>query len=1143
MREFRLVPLLAVLCLLLFFLPWLPAMAQTCVDDYPASTPTADFTDNGDGTVTHKKTGLTWMRCSLGQSWNGSTCTGSVETYTWQDALDKADAWNTGGGYAGHTDWRVPTVNELRSIIETKCYDPSINISEFPGITYDWHYWSSSPSPDDSDYAGYVYFNVGHSKLNYNRGLAGAVRLVRGGQWLLPLDLQDQTGVTVNQEVTSNSVVLDNVANGAVVSITGGSYSLNEDAFTSLSGTVRPGDRVRVRTTSSAQYATATQATLTVGDSRLTFTVTTRAESQICDTTISASTPTSAFTDHGDGTVTHRTTGLTWMRCALGQTWNGTTCTGSVMQEYAWQPAQDAADAFNARGGYVDQTDWRVPTKSELDTIVEPQCSSPTINMAIFPNSSPNLHWSSSPSVKSSYAWFVAFGFGSSYFIGNTSPSGAVRLVRGNQWFMFFDLQDQSGIALNRKVISNEITLENIPDGTAINITGGSYSINNGAFTKKAGTVKAGDQVRVQVTSSSQYGTSVTATLTIGDVSSDFIVTTRAAPALDTTPDAFSFTPSSGAGLRQTVTSKAITVSGIDAPTDIGIRGGTYSINGKPFTKQAGKVKAGFKVRVRLTTSDQYSTPTSATLTIGGVTGDFTVTTKASPADTTPDPFSFTAVTGAEPNQQVTSNTIDITGIDAPAAIAIQGGTYSIGNGAFTNAPGTVDAGDEVQVRLTASPDYNASVTATLTIGGVGGDFTVTTRKEPAPCDASVSWTQGTPVALELPLPISTEKSYGQSLAATCEWLWIGAPQLTYKSQKNRGAVFWWHKTEAGAWESLSEPESQGAAGDGFGSALAMNEAWAAVGAPKAMLGDFPESGRVYLYQAQNQTWLPLASPLTTPGFRARERFGASLALSDAWLAVGAPGTVKGEGGAETHGDGAVYLYALQQGAWTYRQTLTSSNAEGRFGASVGMDGNRLIVGAPTEMRDTSDNRGSGTVYAYRLDGEQWSPDTRFPLPDLNYHRDGQLGTALALQGNTLVISAPLTTIPDPVQANVTHPLAGRVFLYRWDAAAQAWYLSENPLNESGDYLTTEDRFGSSLALADQGQWLIVGAPGADPSNKTLANAGRGYLYQIAGYGGAVVQRFAGTAKNQGLGRSAAMLPNTAFVGTQAGQVWSYQPE
>lgn len=64
-----------------------------------ATTPSADFSDNGDGTVTHHATGLIWQRCSLGQSWDGTDCTGTATTFTWQQAL-AAGAQHSLGGFS-----------------------------------------------------------------------------------------------------------------------------------------------------------------------------------------------------------------------------------------------------------------------------------------------------------------------------------------------------------------------------------------------------------------------------------------------------------------------------------------------------------------------------------------------------------------------------------------------------------------------------------------------------------------------------------------------------------------------------------------------------------------------------------------------------------------------------------------------------------------------------------------------------------------------------------------------------------------------------------------------------------------------------------------------------------------------------------
>jgi len=79
------------------------------------------------------------------------------------------------------------------------------------------------------------------------------------------------------------------------------------------------------------------------------------------------------------------------------------------------------------------------------------------------------------------------------------------------------------------------------------------------------------------------------------------------------------------------VTSNTITVSGINAAAPISIAGGTYSVNGGAYTSAAGTVTNGATVSVRATSSSSNSTTVNATLTIGGVSDTFSVTTLADP--------------------------------------------------------------------------------------------------------------------------------------------------------------------------------------------------------------------------------------------------------------------------------------------------------------------------------------------------------------------------------------------------------------------------------------------------------------------------------------------------------------------------------
>ena len=138
----------------------------------PFSTPSSDFTLHNDGTATHNATGLMWMRCSMGQTWQGERCTGVASDFTWPQALTQ-----NGTNYAGYSDWRLPNKNELASIVELRCYNPSINDAIFPD-TPTSQFWSSSPYAYVSIYAWYVYFDDG-SVLSFNKDYGFPVRLVR----------------------------------------------------------------------------------------------------------------------------------------------------------------------------------------------------------------------------------------------------------------------------------------------------------------------------------------------------------------------------------------------------------------------------------------------------------------------------------------------------------------------------------------------------------------------------------------------------------------------------------------------------------------------------------------------------------------------------------------------------------------------------------------------------------------------------------------------------------------------------------------------------------------------------------------------------------------------------------------------------
>jgi hypothetical protein len=146
-----------------------------------------------------------------------------------------------------------------------------------------------------------------------------------------------------------------------------------------------------------------------------------------CNANISITKPDSQYTDHGDGTVTDKQTGLMWQKCTLGLT--GTSCASGTALTLTWQAALASANN-NTDNGY---SDWRVANKNELESLVEDACYNPAINETVFPGTASSVYWSSSPYANDNgNAWVVYFSNG---FVGSGSKSDSdyVRLVRGSQ--------------------------------------------------------------------------------------------------------------------------------------------------------------------------------------------------------------------------------------------------------------------------------------------------------------------------------------------------------------------------------------------------------------------------------------------------------------------------------------------------------------------------------------------------------------------------------------------------------------------------------------------------------------------------------------------------------------------------------------
>jgi len=166
-----------------------------------ATTAADSYTDNGDGTVTDTSTGLMWQQA------------GSSNVMTWEQALAYCEGLNLGGD----TDWRLPTIKELRSIVDHSRYNPAINNTYFPVTAASW-YWSSTTDADFTNYARGVGSYRGNDDHGYKLGNNYA-RAVRGGQ-SVPLDhpvlLVNPTTQNVTRDAGRTTFSVSNTGTGTM---------------------------------------------------------------------------------------------------------------------------------------------------------------------------------------------------------------------------------------------------------------------------------------------------------------------------------------------------------------------------------------------------------------------------------------------------------------------------------------------------------------------------------------------------------------------------------------------------------------------------------------------------------------------------------------------------------------------------------------------------------------------------------------------------------------------------------------------------------------------------------------------------------------------------------------------------------------
>ena len=489
-----------------------------------------------------------------------------------------------------------------------------------------------------------------------------------------------QRDVELSTAIESEAAFIDGLSVAVAVAISGGEYSIDGGDYTSGNGLVGNGSSIRIRQSSSSEYSTEVVSTIEVGTESASFTSVTRSEPV---TEVEDDEPDSfSFTRARD------------VELASAVISGSATITGINVAV----PVSVVGGEYSIDGG-------------EFTGIAG----------SISNNQSLRLSHTSSDSPATTQITTVNVGGYEASFRSTTAG------VDTTPDAFAFAIQD--AVDINSIVESEIITISGFNTTTDLSITNGEYSLDGGAtYSSTDSALSPDSSIRVRHTSSSEYDTRMSTTLTIGGVEGYFESITTA----DTDPDAFSFTTKSDVSTAVVVLSDTVTISGIDIAVPVSVSSGEYSIDGSDFTSGTGSIENGQRLQLRHTSASERGAAVTTTVTVGDYSADFVSTTLADSIDTTPDAFAFATQYSVPRSNYAHSEAVTITGLGAPASLSVSNGEYSIDGGqTYSSADSSISTGTRVQLRHVSSAEYGISTVTTLTIGGVEGSFESITEAAP----------------------------------------------------------------------------------------------------------------------------------------------------------------------------------------------------------------------------------------------------------------------------------------------------------------------------------------------------------------------------------------------------------------------------
>jgi len=333
---------------------------------------------------------------------------------------------------------------------------------------------------------------------------------------------------------------------------------------------------------------------------------------------------------------------------------------------------------------------------------------------------------------------------------------------------------------------------------------------------------------------------------------------------------------------------------------------------------------------------------------------------------------------------------------------------------------------------------------------------------------------------VDTPLNIVDER-FGEAVAVSGNWMAVGSPA----AGSTQGSVSLYERV-SGAWtlrQRLAQPSAQ--AGSGFGAAVDIHEAGGLVtvivGAPQFDVAQ-NNQGRAYIFSDTNAgaALSFVSTSIDAPIVEANGHFGASVALFGDLAAIAAPNTGLSD-------DGLVSIRGRNVGgsnAWGQATPLKTGPASSRFGTSVDLHGEYLIVGAP--LAENASAIRTGLAYVYRQDlggANAWG--IRHTLSPALGQAGQAFGQAVGVWDGNLGVADSIarSAVGAPLYDDAGDVDAGRVAFYA-DATSAGQFDGADPNEQYGYSVALE----AADAIAGRPSRTIAGQPGAGSVNTFTFN-------------------------------------------------------